>query len=685
MIDAVPQPDPDRLAWMYRQMLRIREFEERVKATFTEHPGVIRGHTHLADGAEASIVGSLATLRTSPGPGDQVMATYRCHGYPLVLGSDPNAIMAEIYGRATGLCGGYGGSMHLADPERGFLGTSGIVGQGIPQATGAAYAAQIRGQGQVVLCFFGDGASKQGAFAEALNVASLWKLPIVYVLENNSYNVVTRVEQEDANAAAGEPLSVKARAFSMPGVTVDGGDPVLVHAAVAAAVARARSGAGPSLVESKIYRLSAHGNIIAPPGVPLHFPEHEAVAVFGAAEEYEAARRADPLLRMRSRLVAGGILDDGSADAMAAAVREEMSAAVDFALASPYPVPDAALRHVYALPGSVCLYRQSFREAVFMGRQLAYIAAINEAIALEMARDPSVLYFGQNIATTEDDEFLKAFGADRVRVTPISETAEIGMAVGAALAGYRPVVELYMAEFMLVAMDQVVNEAPRFRYMSGGRVSVPLVLKAGYGFTAGWAGQHTGSIYGMFTGVPGLKVALPATPADAKGLMATAIRDDNPVCFFHHYLLTLEEGEVPEGEYLVPFGQADVRRPGDDVTIVATGAMVGRALAAADALAASGVQAEVIDPRTLVPLDVGTILDSVRKTGRLVLVDQATRHASAAAVIAAEVADQGFGSLKAPVKLVTALDATVPYSKPMEDYILPDEEKIVSAVRELVP
>jgi TPP-dependent pyruvate/acetoin dehydrogenase alpha subunit len=338
------EPDRERLRRMYRQMLRIREFEERVKSTFTEHPGVIRGHTHLADGAEASIVGSLAALRA----GDQVMATYRCHGYPLVMGSDPNAMMAEIYGRATGLCGGYGGSMHLADPERGFLGTSGIVGQGIPQATGVAYAAQIRKQGQVVLCFFGDGASKQGAFAEALNVASLWKLPIVYVLENNSYNVVTRVEQEDANAAAGEPLSVKARAFSMPGVTVDGGDPVLVHDAVGAAVGRARSGAGPTLVESKIYRLSAHGNIIAPPGVPLHFPEHEAVAVFGAPEEYEAARRADPLLRMRDRLAAAGALDTDAADALAASVAMEMSAAVEFALASPYPAPDAALRHVYA-------------------------------------------------------------------------------------------------------------------------------------------------------------------------------------------------------------------------------------------------------------------------------------------------------------------------------------------------
>jgi pyruvate dehydrogenase E1 component beta subunit len=319
-----------------------------------------------------------------------------------------------------------------------------------------------------------------------------------------------------------------------------------------------------------------------------------------------------------------------------------------------------------------------------MAREMPYIAAIGEAIHLEMARDESVLYFGQNIATTDDDPFLAAFGHDRVRVTPISETAEIGMAVGAALAGYRPVVELYMAEFMLVAMDQVVNEAPRFRYMSGGKVKVPLVLKAGYGFTAGWAGQHTGSIYSMFMGVPGLKVVLPATAADAKGLMATAIRDDNPVCFFHHYLLTLEHGEVPEGEYLVPFGEAAVRRTGKDVTIVAIGWMVDRALAAAERLAADGVDAEVIDPRTLAPLDTPTILESVAKTGRLVLVDQATRHGSASAVIAAEVADQGFDSLRAPIKQVTALDATIPYSEPMERFVLPDEDKIVAAVHQVL-
>jgi TPP-dependent pyruvate/acetoin dehydrogenase alpha subunit len=334
----------ERRVWIYTQMLRIREFEERVKRTFEEHPGVIRGHTHLADGAEASIVGSLATL----GDDDQLMATYRCHGYPLVLGTDPGAMMAEIYGRRDGVCGGYGGSMHLVDPERGFLGTSGIVGQGIPQATGVAYAAQIRKQDQVVLCFFGDGASKQGAFAESLNVASLWKLPIVYVMENNNYNVVTRSEQEDANAAAGEPLSVKAKAFSMPGVTVDGGDPVAVHEAVGSAVDRARSGGGPTLVESKVYRLSAHGNIIAPPGVPLHYPEHEAIEVFGATEEYEAALRGDPVPRFRARLVADGTLEPERADEIADQVRDEMQAAVQFGLDSPFPEPEAALKYVYA-------------------------------------------------------------------------------------------------------------------------------------------------------------------------------------------------------------------------------------------------------------------------------------------------------------------------------------------------
>jgi pyruvate dehydrogenase E1 component beta subunit len=233
-------------------------------------------------------------------------------------------------------------------------------------------------------------------------------------------------------------------------------------------------------------------------------------------------------------------------------------------------------------------------------------------------------------------------------------------------------------------MDQVMNEAPRFRAMTGGQVKVPIVLKAGYGFTAGWAGQHTGTLTGLFMGVPGLKVAVPSTAADAKGLMATAIRDDNPVVYLHHYLLTLEHGEVPDGEHLVPFGEAAVRREGSDVTLVGTGWTVDRALGAAEKLAAEGIQAEVIDPRTIAPLDTQTILESVEKTGHLVLVDQATRHASVSTVIAGEVAEHGFDSLQAPIVQVTGLDATIPYSEPLEAYVLPDDDKVVAAVQSVL-
>lgn len=314
---------------------------------------------------------------------------------------------------------------------------------------------------------------------------------------------------------------------------------------------------------------------------------------------------------------------------------------------------------------------------------LPYVAAIDAGIHQEMQRDESVLYFGQNMATTENHDFLSKYGADRVRVTPISETAEIGMAIGAAMAGMRPVVELYLSEFMLVAMDQVINEAPRFRYMSGGQVKVPLVLRAGYGFACGWAGQHTGSLASLYMGVPGLKVVAPTTPADAKGLMASAIRDDNPVVYMLHYHLLLEEGEVPDGEYTVPFGEAAVRREGSDATIVATGWMVSKALNAAATLAEQGISVEVIDPRSLVPLDLDTILKSVSKTGRLIVVDQAPRHQTVGGLIAADVAEHGFESLRKPIVQVNARDTTVPYSEPLETWVIPDEQRIIDAVRKV--
>lgn len=319
-----------------------------------------------------------------------------------------------------------------------------------------------------------------------------------------------------------------------------------------------------------------------------------------------------------------------------------------------------------------------------MPREMMYAEAMATAITEEMTRDSDVIFYGQNLGMTDRDPMVRKFGKSRVRITPISETAEMGIAVGAAMTGLRPVVELWMSEFMLVAMGQLLNEAPRLRYMSGGQVKVPLVFKAGYGFAAGWAGQHSNCIYNTMMGVPGLKVALPSTPSDAKGLMAAAIRDDNPVMYLHHYMTMLDKGPVPEGDYVIPFGVADVKRAGSDVTIVATGWMVTKSLAAAETLAKDGISVEVIDPRTIAPLDIDSIVKSVKKTGRLVLVDQATRHASVAAIIAGEIAERGFQYLKGPVKLVTAMDTSVPYSEPLEKYVMPSEEKIVKAVKSVL-
>lgn len=336
--------EKDRLTWMYTKMVRIRAFEQRVKRTFIEHPGVIRGHTHLADGGEATIVGALSTRRDT----DLVLATYRCHGYPLVLGASPRRMMAEIYGRTDGLCQGFGGSMHLADPAHHFIGTSGIVGQSIAHATGAALTAQVKSTGQVIYCFFGDGATKQGVFYETLNLAALWKLPIVYVLENNEYQAYTRVSLEDANAAAGEPLSKKAEAFSLPGVTVDGTDVIEVYEETGKAVDRARAGDGPTLIEAKFYRFSAHGNTIVVPPVRPEFPEHEAVEIYGNPAEYEAARANDPIPRFRWQLMSTGVLTEEDAGRIEEAARAEMDDAVQFALASPLPAPEEALNYVSA-------------------------------------------------------------------------------------------------------------------------------------------------------------------------------------------------------------------------------------------------------------------------------------------------------------------------------------------------
>ena len=334
-------------------------------------------------------------------------------------------------------------------------------------------------------------------------------------------------------------------------------------------------------------------------------------------------------------------------------------------------------------------------------RQLTYAQAINEALRIEMRRDPRVILLGEDVAGgatvtgfEEDDAWggvlgvtkglVNEFGRDRILDTPITEAGFVGAAVGAATTGLRPVVELMFVDFFGVCMDMIFDQGAKLRYMFGGKAKCPLVIRTMIGAGMGAAGQHSGSHYSVFTHMPGIKTVVPSTPADAKGLLAASIRDDDLVVFFENKMLYGLSGEVPEGEYVIPLGKADIKREGNDVTIVAISRMVHQALAAADALAADGISAEIVDPRTLSPLDEETILNSVAKTHRLVIVDEDNPRCSAATDIAALAADKAFTELDAPIKRVTAPHTPVPFSPPLEQFYIPSPERIVATVQEIM-
>ncbi|MFZ5755103.1 MAG: alpha-ketoacid dehydrogenase subunit beta [Bacillota bacterium] len=321
-------------------------------------------------------------------------------------------------------------------------------------------------------------------------------------------------------------------------------------------------------------------------------------------------------------------------------------------------------------------------------KQMTYAEALRDGIRLEMQRDPHVYLAGEDVGIFggcfgQTAGLYQEFGPERIVDTPISETAIVGHAVGAAAAGLRPIVEIMFIDFMGVCMDEILNQAAKMRYMFGGKAKVPMVIRTPCGAGVSAAAQHSQSLEAFFAHIPGIKTVMPSTPADAKGLMCAAIRDDNPVIYIEHKMLLGLQGDVPEGEYVIPLGKADIKRRGSDVTIVAWSAMVHKALAAAEALAKEGISAEVLDPRTLNPLDKDSILNSVGKTGRLVIVHEATRTGGFGGEIAAIVADEGFDLLNAPIKRVTAPDAPVPFSPVLERKYLPSEEKIINAVKEL--
>lgn len=336
-----------------------------------------------------------------------------------------------------------------------------------------------------------------------------------------------------------------------------------------------------------------------------------------------------------------------------------------------------------------------------MARQLSFSDAVNEAMAITMRNDEHVILLGEDVAGGANVDHLQneeawggvmgvtqglvqEFGRDRVLDTPIAEAGYVGAAVSAAATGMRPIAELMFNDFIGSCLDEVMNQGAKLRYMFGGHAKIPLVIRTmhGAGFRA--AAQHSQSLYGMFTAIPGLKVVVPSTPADAKGLLISAIEDDDIVIFFEDKTLYNVKGEVPEGHYKIPIGKADIKREGSDVTIVAIGKQVQTALDAADKLAGKGIQAEIVDPRSLSPLDEDTILKSVQKTSRLIIVDEANPRCNAATDISAMVADKGFDFLDAPIKMITAPHSPVPFSPSLEDLYLPSPEKVIKTIAELI-
>ena len=652
--------DRPSLVDQYRLMALIRRFEDRAAELFRE--GVIVGTAHSCVGQEAIAVGAGGVMRET----DYLVGHHRSHGHLIAAGADLRRMMAEMFGKRTGYCKGLGGSMHIAALELQILGCNGIVGAGLPHATGAALTAKLRDTGQAVLAFFGDGAAGQGAAHEAMNLAATWSLPVVFVCENNQFALTAHWRTQRAV----EDLAERAAGYGMRGKVVDGNDLIAVENAVARALARARDGRGPTLLEMKTFRRMQHS-------MRANLPDTRDAALVA---EWEAK---DPLPRLEGLLRELGELDDERLNAIALEVEREVETAIETALADPDADPDDLL------PAALAPQRSHPEPAVETERELGFVAAVREALELELEADPDVILMGEDIGTVggifrATEGLQERFGLERVRDTPLSESGFVGCGIGAALTGLRPVVELQFSDFAGVAFDQIMNQAAKLRFMMGGTPSIPLVLRMVSGGGVRLGAQHSQSLEALFAHLPGLVVVMPSNPYDAKGLLSAAIRGDNPVIFLEQKQLFFgEPAPVPEERYGIELGVGRVVREGTDVTVVALGALVPHALRAARELEGEGISAEIVDPRTLVPLDTALIARSVAKTGKLVVAHEATQFCGFGSEIAAHVAEHCFWDLDGPVVRVGAASHPIPYQKDLEASMLPGPAEIAAAVKTL--
>jgi 2-oxoisovalerate dehydrogenase E1 component len=638
----------DELAGLYRDLLLPRAIEDKMLALLR------RGQLSKwfsGIGQEAISVGLVAALR----PDDWILPVHRNLAVFTGRGLDLGVLFRQLLGREGGVTGGRDRTFHFGTLDHHVVGMISHLGAMAPVADGLALAARLRGEDRVAAVLVGDGATSEGDVHEAMNLAAVWKLGVLFVVENNHWGLSTPVSEQYACAH----LVDRAAGYGMAGEIVDGNDVVAVRDAVARAAARARTGRGPTLLECKTFRMRGHEEATGNDYVP--------------AAQLAAWVARDPIARMEARLDARGALGPAERAELAAEVRAAVDALVADALTAPEPTTEPAEEETraYAPPDPIRRAAVSPSSPPGHAPEARYLDAVNDALRTALAADERVVLLGQDIAAfggvfKATEGLLDAFGAERVRNTPIIESGAIGAALGLALDGFRPVVEMQFADFVSCGFNQLVNNVATTRYRWGAPVPVVVRLPVGGGLGAG--PFHSQNVEAWFCHVSGLKVVAPATAADAKGLLLAALDDGNPVLVLEHKkLYRSARGPVPAGHHVEPIGRARIARPGSAATVVTYGAGVAWALAAAEAVAAEGgAEVEVVDLRTLRPWDRDTVLDSVRRTSRALVVHEAPLTGGFGAEIAAVIGEEAFAWLDAPVGRVGGTDSPIPFAPTLE-------------------
>jgi 2-oxoisovalerate dehydrogenase E1 component len=657
-------PDKAALLALYEKMVLLRQFELRAQAMGKK--GEMPNFLHLYVGEEAVAAGVTAHLRKT----DWITSTHRGHGHCLAKGMPARDLMAELYAKATGCCGGRGGSMHLYDPDNGVFGTNGIVGAGLPHAVGAGISARLRGTDGVAVAFFGDGAVNHGAFHESLNFAGAQNAPVVFVCENNLYATATPLKVATKNTE----VATKAVAYGFPGVAVDGNDVMAVYQVAQEAIERARHGGGPTLIEAKTYRTVGHNE-----GEPL-------TGTYRTLEELELWKTRDPIPRFAKHLLSRKIVKQEDLDAAEARVEKIVNEAVDYARKSPFPDPASFSLHAWSEKINPEITPIDPAQPVV---EQGWLEAVKNGIAEEMRRNPHIIYFGEGTGErggsfAHTKGLWAEFGGHRMVDTPICELGFTGASIGASATGCKAVADLMFIDFLFETGGQIPLQASKLRYMSNGRMASGFVVRAPCGAVRSAGPHHSGMYHSVWAHYPGIVVVMPSNPADAKGLMKTALRASDPVIFMEPKALFASKGPVPQGEYMIPFGVARVARPGTSLTIVAAGRMVGLALEAAEVLARDGTQAEVIDLRTIVPLDLKTITASVAKTNRLLVVDEGYAFCGLGAEVIASINELAFDDLDAPIGRLQMEPVAHPFNAAVEAETMPTPDKIVAAAKNLL-